>query len=61
LTPPSVRHLGRRVYLVVVLLVSAMTHGLSVRRVAEFHAHLVIGLRTLRRWRQRWQQGVVER
>ena len=35
LTPPSVRYLGRRVYLgVVVVLVSAMTHGLSVRRVA---------------------------
>lgn len=60
-TPPSVRYLGRRVYLgVVVVLVSAMTHGLSVRRVAALHAHLGIGLRTLRRWRQWWQQALVE-
>jgi hypothetical protein len=60
-TPPSVRYLGRRVYLgVVVVLVSAMTHGLSVRRVAALHAHLGIGLRTLRRWRQWWQHAFVE-
>lgn len=60
-TPPSVRYLGRRVYLgAVVVLVSAMTHGLSVRRVAELHAHLGIGLRTLRRWRQWWQHAFVE-
>lgn len=60
-TPPSVRYLGRRVYLgVVVVLVSAMTHGLSVRRVAELHAHLGVGLRTLRRWRRWWQQSFLE-
>ena len=40
-TPPSVRYLGRRVYLgVVVVLVSAMEHGLSLRRVAKLHEHL---------------------
>lgn len=34
-TPPSMRYLGRRVYLGgVVVLVSAMEHGLSMRRVA---------------------------
>lgn len=61
MTPPSVRYLGRRVYLgVVVVLVSAMTHGLSVRRVAQLHAHLGIGLRTLRRWRRWWQHAFVE-
>lgn len=55
-TPPSVRYLGRRVYLgVVVVLVSAMEHGLSLRRVATLHQHLGIGLRTLRRWRQWWR------
>ncbi len=60
-TPPSVRYLGRRVYLgVVVVLVSAMTHGLSVRRVSELHAHLGIGLRTLRRWREWWRHAFVE-
>ena len=55
-TPPSMRYWGRRVYLgVVVVLVSAMVHGLSVRRVATLHQHLGIGLRTLRRWRQWWR------
>jgi hypothetical protein len=60
-TPESVRYLGRRVYLgVVVVLVSAMEHGLSVRRVAELNEHLGIGLRTLRRWRQWWRRAFVE-
>jgi hypothetical protein len=60
MTPPSVRYLGRRVYLgVVVVLVSAMEHGLSVRRVAALNAHLGIGLRTLRRWRQWWRSTFV--
>lgn len=59
-TPPSVRYLGRRVYLgVVVVLVSAMEHGLSLRRVAELNQHLGIGLRTLRRWRQWWRSAFV--
>ena len=59
-TPPSVRYLGRRVYLgVVVVLVSAMEHGLSLRRVAELNQHLGIGLRTLRRWRQWWRTAFV--
>lgn len=60
-TPPSVRYLGRRVYLgVVVVLVSAMEHGLSLRRVAELNEHLGIGLRTLRRWRQWWRTAFVQ-
>ncbi len=60
-TPPSVRYLGRRVYLgVVVVLVTAMEHGLSVRRVAALHEHLGIGLRTLRRWRKWWRSAFVE-
>jgi hypothetical protein len=55
-TPASVRYLGRRVYLgVVVVLVSAMEQGLSLRRIAVLHQHLGIGLRTLRRWRQWWR------
>jgi hypothetical protein len=59
-TPPSVRFLGRRVYLgVVVLLVTAMEHGLSLRRVAKLNEHLGIGLRTLRRWRQWWRAAFV--
>ncbi|MGH8696170.1 MAG: hypothetical protein ACREVS_06810 [Burkholderiales bacterium] len=59
-TPPSVRYLGRRVYLgVVVVLVSAMQQGLSLRRVAKLNEHLGIGLRTLRRWRQWWRAAFV--
>ncbi len=59
-TPASVRYLGRRVYLgVVVVLISAMEHGLSLRRVAKLHQHLGIGLRTLRRWRQWWRAAFV--
>jgi len=57
-TPASVRYLGRRVYLgVVVVLVSAMEQGLSLRRVAALNHHLGIGLRTLRRWRQWWRSA----
>jgi hypothetical protein len=60
-TPPSVRYLGRRVYLgAVVVLVSAMEQGLSLRRVAKLNEHLGIGLRTLRRWRQWWRAAFVE-
>lgn len=60
-TPPSVRYLGRRVYLgVVVVLVTAMEHGLSVRRVAELNEHLGVGLRTLRRWRRWWRSTFVD-
>lgn len=59
-TPPSVRYLGRRVYLgVAVIVLSAMTHGLSPRRVAYLHEHLGVSVRTLRRWRQWWREGFV--
>ena len=59
-TPPSVRYLGRRVYLgCVVVLVMAMEQGITLRRLARLHAHLGVGLRTLRRWRQWWQEGFV--
>ena len=59
-TPPSVRYFGRRVYLAAVLvLVMAMGQGLTARRVAQLHAHLGIGLRTLRRWRQWWRESFV--
>jgi hypothetical protein len=51
--PPSMRFLGRRVYLgAVVLLVSAMRHGSSPRRLREL---LGISGRTLGRWRRWWQ------
>jgi hypothetical protein len=54
-TPPSLRFLGRRVYLAaVVVLASAMRHGLSARRVAELRALIGVSRRTLERWRRWW-------
>lgn len=54
-TPASVRFLGRRVYLAaVIVLASAMRHGLSRRRVAELRALIGVSRRTLERWRRWW-------
>lgn len=59
-TPPSVRFLGRKVYLgVVVVLVAAMMHGPNARRGAQLHEALGIDLRTLNRWRQWWTEVFV--
>ena len=56
-TPPSVRFLGRKVYLgAVVVLASAMRQGPTPTRVARLHELLGVGERTLRRWRKWWQQ-----
>ena len=56
-TPPSVRFLGRKVYLAaVVLLVSVMRQGPTPTRVARLHELLGVGECTLRRWRKWWQQ-----
>jgi hypothetical protein len=56
-TPPSVRFLGRKVYVAaVVVLATAMQHGATARRVSELHALLGIGRRTLVRWRAWWQE-----
>lgn len=55
LTPPSVRFLRRRVYLgVVVVLLSAMTQGVSPRRAARLREGLGVDRRTLVRWRNHW-------
>lgn len=54
-TPPSVRFIGRRVYAgLVVVLVSAMVHGLKPNRVEALREKLGIDRRTLERWRQWW-------
>ena len=56
-TPPSLRFLGRRVYLgAVVVLVSAMMHGLTAWRVAKLCRLLGVDRRTLERWRRWWQE-----
>jgi len=60
-TPPSVRFLGRRVYVgVVVVLVSAMMHGLSPPRVERLRQVLKIDEKTLKRWRAWWLETFVE-
>ena len=60
-TPPSVRFLGRRVYAgLVVVLVSAMIHGLKPERVCCLREALGIDRRTLERWRQWWLGLFVE-
>lgn len=54
-TPPSVRFLGRKVYAgMVVVLVSALQHGLKPQRVQVLRECLGIDRRTLERWRQWW-------
>lgn len=61
LTPASVRFLGRRVYLgVVVVLVSAMCHGLTPERVRKLRVRLGnVDRRTLDRWRVWWRDMFV--
>jgi len=56
-TPPSVRYLSRRVYLgVVVVLVTAMMHGVTARRAAQLSAELEVSRRTIERWRCWWSE-----
>jgi len=60
-TPPSVRLLGRRVYAgFVVVLVTAMMHGLKPERVEVIREQLGIDRRTLERWRQWWLRAFVQ-
>jgi hypothetical protein len=60
-TPSSVRFLGRRVYAgLVVILVSAMIHGLKPQRVQRLREALGIDRRTLQRWRRWWLVTFVE-
>jgi len=55
-TPPSVRFLGRRVYLgAVVVLATAGQSGLSRRHVAALRERLGVCERTLRRWCAWWR------
>jgi len=59
-TPPSVRFLGRRVYLgAVVVLTTAMRHGVSPARATRLHDLLGVSLRTLKRWRRWWREAFV--
>ena len=60
-TPPSVRFLGRKVYIgVVVVLAGAMMHGATAERVEQLRQELGVGdAATLKRWRQWWQENFV--
>jgi len=54
-TPPSVRFLARRVYLgAVVVLASAMQHGVSAFRAKRLKELFGASLQTLERWRAWW-------
>jgi hypothetical protein len=56
-TPPSVRFLGRKVYLgAVVILVSAMRQGPSPRRVRELSTLFGADRRTIARWQVFWRE-----
>lgn len=56
-TPPSVRFLGRKVYLgAVVVLISAMRQGPSPRRVRELSRLFEADRRTIARWQVFWRE-----
>jgi hypothetical protein len=58
-TPPSVRFLGRKIYLgVVVILISAMRQGPTRRRVRELSSVFGIDSATIARWQAFWRDHV---
>jgi hypothetical protein len=60
-TPPSVRFLGRRIYLgVMVALATALQQGPAPWRASQLREVLGVGLATLARWRVWWQEVFVE-
>lgn len=60
-TPPSMRFLGRKVYLgAVVMLTTAMRHGLKPPRVARLKELFGVGVKTLARWRSWWREAFAE-
>lgn len=55
-TPPSVRFLGRKVYqAVVVVVASALRHGMTGARAGRLCALIGVNRRTLARWRRWWR------
>ena len=56
--PPSLRFLGRKVYLaVIVVLVSIMRHGITEQRVQELTEAVGVDRRTVERWRAWWRDS----
>lgn len=60
-TPPSMRFLGRRVYLAaVVVLATAMQGGITAKRAARLRELVGVSLRTLKRWRAWWRTEFID-
>jgi hypothetical protein len=60
-TPPSVRFLGRKVYLgVMVVLAAAAAQGLTDQRYQKLVEHLPLSRYTLQRWLIWWQEQLPE-
>ena len=60
-TPPSMRFLGRRVYLAaVVVLATAMQGGITAKRAARLRELVGVSLRTLKRWRAWWRTQFID-
>ena len=60
-TPPSLRFLGRKVYLgAVVVLVSAMRHGATPARMRKLRERVGVSRRTVERWRRWWREAFTE-
>jgi hypothetical protein len=56
-TPPSVRFLGRKIYLgAFVVLISAMRQGPTRRRVRELTTLFGVDRRTIARWQEFWRE-----
>jgi hypothetical protein len=59
MTPPSVRFLGRKVYLgAIVVLVAAMRQGPTPRRVRELSTLVGADRRTIARWQVFWREQI---
>jgi hypothetical protein len=59
MTPPTVRFLGRKVYLgAMVILISAMRQGLTPRRVRELSTLFGADAATIARWQSFWRDHI---
>ena len=60
-TPPSLRYLGRRVYVgAMVVLACVLREGTTLRRESRLRALVGVDRRTLLRWRRWWVEGFVQ-
>ena len=59
-TPPSLRFLGRKVYLgAVVVLISALRYGVSPARMRYLEKRIRVNRRTVMRWRKWWGEQFI--